>query len=126
METLTVRQVTPDQAAAAMRAAGLRVAMPWDTPEAIAARGECFEMRTAAGACAVVAHREDGVLWIDAAAAHGPASGMTAAGLALAEETARLQGCGQVSFQTVRPGLVRQAKRHGYVVAGYIMKKAMQ
>lgn len=120
------QEVSQETAAAAMRAAGLRAAMPWDTPEAIAARGQAFLLPTDTGPLVFVTHGAAGVLYIDAAAAPQGGQGMTAQGLQLAEEVARGGGFGEVAFQTVRRGLVRQAEKHGYVVAGYIMKKAIQ
>lgn len=53
------------------------------------------------------------------------AEDLTAIGLALIEECARQAGARQVKFQTARRGLVRKAEKAGYMVAGWILKKAV-
>jgi hypothetical protein len=124
METLAVRQVTPEQAAAAMRAAGLRAPVDCDTAEAIAAHGECFELEAEDGGGVFVVRRKGDVLWIDGAAATRPGN-VTETGLALFMEIARQCGANEIAFETARPGLVRKSKKAGYRVAGFIMKKAV-
>jgi len=127
MESLAqVAQVTAADAGATMRAAGLRAPLACDTPEDIAEHGECFELRTADGGAGVfVLRRQAGVLWVDGAGARAPGSRLTAAGLALFVEVARQTGCREVAFETTRRGLVRESQKHGYEVAGYIMRKAV-
>lgn len=123
MADVEVRQVTHADAAATMRAAGLRAPVDCHTPEGIAAHGECFELRTGTGSAVFVLRREAGVLWVDGAGARAHGSGLTAAGLALFEQIAIQCGCTQIAFETNRPGLVRAAGRAGYTVAGWTMKR---
>lgn len=105
----------------AMARAGLRAPLPCDTPEQIAAGGECFTMATDAGQLAFVLRRDGPVLWIDGAAAIA-GDGHTGTGLQLAHEIARQAGCTHLAFETNRPGLVRQSKAHGFEVAGFILQ----
>lgn len=58
----------------------------------------------------------DGIAWINAATGQG--QGMTEIGLHVIEHQARAVGCRVVGFATVRPGLVRRARRCGYVIDG--------
>ncbi len=120
--------VAREQAARAFAAcAGLdpeRIA----TPESAAASGECFKLDTDTGGLFVALSFADRIGWIHAAA--GTGCGMTAAGLAAIERKALAEGCQVVGFQTVRRGLVRRAKKHGYritrqVGAGFVLEKAL-
>lgn len=122
MET---RQLAPEQAAAAMRAAGLRAPLPCDTPEGIAANGQCFELRTERGACVFVLRVKAGVLWIDGAAIT-EGRGVMDDGFALAAQIARQAGCKKVAFETSRVGLVRKARAHGGRVVGVVMELDIQ
>ncbi len=117
-------QVKPAQAwatGAALRQAGPNAPLPCDTPEQIAANGECFELQTETGRCAFVLRREGDVLWIDGAGALA-GDGFTRRGLELAKEIARQCGCSHVAFETNRRGLVRMSAGQGFEVAGYLMK----
>lgn len=124
MEAVQVQEVTAADAAATMRAAGLAAPLPCDTPEQIAAFGQCFELRTPTGAAVFVARIKGGVLWIDGAGSRG-GSGLTEVGLALFDRLAKQAGCTHVAFETRRVGLVKKSKSAGYRVAGFIMKKAV-
>ncbi len=98
------------------------------TPESAAAAGECFELQTDTGRLVVSVSFTNGVGWVNGAA--GTGDGMTAAGLQAIERQAISRGCSQVGFQTVRRGLVRRAKKHGYritsqVGAGFVLLKAL-
>jgi hypothetical protein len=98
------------------------------TPESAAASGECFRLDTDTGSLMFALSFEDRVGWIHAAA--GTGCGMTAAGLEAIERKARAEGCRLVGFQTLRRGLVRRARKHGYritrqVGAGFILEKAL-
>lgn len=104
-----------------MRAAGLRAPLACDTPEGIAAHGECFELRTETGAGVFVLRRKGDVLFIDGAAAM-EGGGLTAPGLALVAQVARQTGCRAVAFETGRRGLVRLAKKQGARVVGVVME----
>lgn len=98
------------------------------TPADLVRFGEPFELQTDDGEGVFVAriHRGDGpsVLWIDGAAGTSKA-GLVDTGLALFEEMARQSGCAAVAFETVRAGLVKLAQQRGYLVAGFILKKAV-
>lgn len=121
-------QVTPadtEQTAVALRAAGLRAPLPCDTPEQIAAHGDCFKLTTDQGTCAFVLRRKGSVLWIDGAGAI-EGQGFTGPGLDLCLEIARQSGCTELAFETARPGLVRASQAKGFEVAGYIMKAKVQ
>lgn len=126
MAHVEVKEVTAADAAATMRAAGLRAPLPCDTPEDIAAFGQCFQLRTGSGVGVFVLRKQAGVMWVDGAAARVRGSGLTEDGLALFDHVARQAGCTEIAFETNRRGLVRKAQQAGYVVAGYIMKKAVQ
>jgi hypothetical protein len=126
MATVEVKEVTPADAAATMRAAGLRAPLPCDTPEDIAAYGQCFQLRTGSGVGVFVLRKQAGVMWIDGAAARVRGTGLTEDGLALFDHIARAAGCTEIAFETNRRGLVRKSQQAGYAVAGYIMKKAVQ
>lgn len=108
-----------------MHAAGLNAPVDCDTLDAIAAHGQCFAIDTGRGACAAVLRIKGGVLWLDAAAATQPGQGVTADGLTLAEAIARKAGCTQIAMETNRRGLVRETKKAGYEIAGYILKKRL-
>ncbi len=117
-------QVTPADpwaTGAAMRQAGLEAPLPCDTPEQIAANGECFELQTESGRCAFVLRRRGEVLWIDGAGAL-TGQGFTQRGLELCKEIARQAGCSMLAFETNRRGLVRMSARQGFEVAGFVMK----
>jgi hypothetical protein len=109
-----------------MHAAGLRPPVDCDTLDNIAAYGQCFALDTGRGACAFVLRKKGDVLWIDAAAATRPGAGVTEDGMQLAEAIARQTGCTQIAMETNRRGLLRKTQKNGYVVAGYILKKALK
>ena len=96
------------------------------TPQEIAgmaASGQCFAA-TAPGSQAVyVMHVQNGVAWVSATKGAGP---LDWGNLLLPVIEAQAKGCAAVAFQTARPGLVRKAKRQGYAVTGWILKKAIQ
>lgn len=125
MEAVEVQEVSAADAAATMRAAGLRAPLPCDTPEDIAAHGRCFQLRAGDQLGVFVLRKRRGVLFVDGAGARAHGSGLTSAGLALFDHIARQAGCTEIAFETNRRGLVRLAEGQGYQVAGYIMKKAV-
>lgn len=120
-KTIQVAPADADKTAAALRAAGLRAPLDCDTPEQIAAHGDCFKLTTDQGTCAFVLRRKGSVLWIDGAGAI-EGQGFTGPGLELCMEIARQCGCSELAFETSRPGLVRASEAKGFQVAGYIMK----
>ncbi|MDR7095534.1 hypothetical protein [Hydrogenophaga laconesensis] len=95
------------------------------TPESLTAAGVPFELKTATGGGVFVLERQGHVLWITAAAGKAT-DDLTELGFQLVEETARQCGCTEVGFQTSRRGLVHKSERHGYEVAGWIMRKALR
>ncbi len=82
------------------------------------AAGDCFELSDESGAAVVVVTVRNGIHWIDAA---GGGGGRDLAGAI--DATLAAAGARVIGFQTARPGLVRRAKRQGYRVAGYIMRR---
>lgn len=124
MANVQVEEVTREDAARVMRAAGLRVALDLETPEDLAANGACFTLRTERGEGVFVLSRAGDVLWVDGAGAVS-GQGLTEDGFQAFERIARGQGCNAIGFQTTRPGLVRRAERAGFRVAGFIMEKAV-
>lgn len=124
-QVLTIKAIPPADAARAL--AGLEKMDPRGRTTAadlvdLAKRGACFALSGAADAVYVVNVR-NGVAWIDALKGSG-----TPDLVAVVSELIELQahGCRAVAFQTARPGLVRKAARHGYRVAGWIMRKELQ
>lgn len=124
MEALRLTTITPVLAAQLLR--GMASADPsgMTAEEGIpgmARRGECLLATDAEGDQAVVVLAQaNGVVWVNAARAVG-GQGWCAPLLEAIER--RAEGARAVAFQTARPGLARQAQKHGYTVAGYILKK---
>lgn len=85
---------------------------------AAAWRGECYQLRTGTGVLTYSASPDGPVYWIHAAA--GTGNDMTRRGLAAIEYQARQFGCSLVGFQTMRRGLIRQAKALGYLVTDQV------
>jgi len=91
--------------------------------QAMAKAGQCFAA-TAPGAQAVyIVKVSNGIAWIDACKGFGPVDWSLTL---LPVIEAQAKGCAAVGFQTKRRGLVKQAKKQGYTVAGYIMRKSLQ
>lgn len=88
------------------------------TAEAIAKAGPTFRIQAQAGELVFTVSARDGTCWVHAA--RGTGRGMTEVGLRVIEELAREAGCHAVGFQTLRRGLLRQAQRLGYRIAGHI------
>lgn len=94
------------------------------TPESLARNGHSFALQTPGGTLIFTVKTLGACLWIEAGTGRG-ADDMTAYGAALIEGMAKGAGLASVGFQTARPGLVRKAKKQGYTVAGWILKKAV-
>lgn len=88
------------------------------TPDSLAASGPSFAVQTDSGQTVFTLGAIGGDCWIHAAAGSG--YGMTAPTFAVIEQIAARAGCVSVSFQTMRRGLVRRARRLGYQIAGQI------
>lgn len=86
-------------------------------------RGLCFAATAPDSQAVYVLKVENGTAWVSACKGFGPVEWSNTL-LPIIE--AQAQGCAAVAFQTKRRGLVRQAQKQGYTVAGYIMKKAIQ
>lgn len=96
------------------------------TAQSMAYAGQCLRVAAPAGELVLSIGHERGALWVYGAAGKG--QGMTATGLQALEYIARAAGLGAVAFQTMRRGLIRQAKAKGYEIAGavgagYILQK---
>lgn len=63
-------------------------------------------------------------LWIQAAGGKGEQD-LTALGLDAIEQRAAVGRFASVGFQTRRVGLVKKALKHGYIIDGYILRKAI-
>lgn len=129
METdqkICLSRLEPQLAAALL--AGLHRADPAGTStpadvERIAREGMSFAATADNAQAVYTIHVKNGVAWIDACKGNGP---VPWSDVLFAVIEAQSKGCAAVGFQTARPGLVRQAKRHGYEVTGWILKKALQ
>lgn len=114
MAACQVLEVSRARAMAAIVAARIPVGVP-TSAHWLTEGGACMELRTDDGSMVFVVRREGDALWVDAAAATSGARNL-AAGLPLADEIARQLGCRRVAFDTLRPGLVRRARRAGYCI----------
>lgn len=85
--------------------------------------GQCFVATTDNAQAVYVVRVANGVAWVSACKGAGPVDWSA---LLLPTIEAQAKGCAAVGFQTARPGLVRKAKRQGYEVAGWIMRKRLQ
>lgn len=126
METLHLSRLEP------ALAAGLLAGMAGFDPagrttqkniEAMTTSGQCFAATADKSQAVYVLHVDNGVAWVSACKGSGPAQW---ARLLLPVIEVQAKGCNAVSFQTKRRGLVREAQRQGYQIAGYIMKKDLQ
>ena len=121
--TVRVRMLNPRTAAE--RLAGLAELDPRGlTTEAdilpMCEAGLCVEVADDSGAAVVVVRLGNpaGIAWIDAAGGGGGRDLCQAIDDAVSELPINA-----VAFQTARPGLVRRAKRNGYRVTGYILRR---
>lgn len=80
--------------------------------------GQCFALTGPNGSVAVSIDFGGGVAWVVGAAGGG--GGMASDTLEAIEQMSRRAGCHTVGFQTPRRGLVRVAKRRGYIQTGTI------
>lgn len=111
-QTLTLRRITPQEAAQAFAACAGLDPEGQATPDSAAQAGECFALKGQAGEVAFSVNFCGGVAWIVAAAGGGQA--MAAPTLERIERLARANHCFSVAFQTMRAGLRRVALRCGY------------
>lgn len=91
--------------------------------KAMTRAGQCFAATAADSQAVYIVKVKNGVAWIDACKGFGA---LNWSALLLPIIEAQAKGCASVAFQTARPGLVRQAKKQGYTVTGWILKKSIQ
>lgn len=118
---MQLRTISPDEAAKALQGLDGMDPRGLMQPQDIAAmcsNGQCVEIEHEGGKAVMVLTSRNGVLWVNAAAGAGPVCLTSAMDQALQASGAR-----SIAFQTARPGLVRKAKRLGYRVTGYIMRR---
>jgi len=124
MEKIQVSKVSQVEAAGLMAAAGLNSADGIATPATIAAAGECFKLSDGTSEGVFVLERHGARMWISGAGAVASA-GLANIGLPVIEAIARQSRCERVGFQTLRPGLVKLAKKQGYRIKGFILEKEL-
>lgn len=121
MGTLAVQEVTTAAAGQALARAGVVDPRGVNTPEAIAAGGQCLRLVTDHGECVMVVRVDAGTFWVDGAASD-ESKGLAPLLGQLAIEAAKRAGCRRVAFETARPGLVRLARRRGWKFAAFVME----
>jgi hypothetical protein len=126
VETLQVSRIAPGLAASLLQ--GLERLDPRGTtaPEDLhhlTTSGQCFAAAADTGQAVYVVKVSNGVAWVSACKGGGPVKWREVL-LPIIEQQAA--GCDAVAFQTARRGLVKAAKRQGYEVTGWIMKKKLQ
>lgn len=90
--------------------------------EAMARKGQCFEI-AGANACVVyVLTVRNGSVWVDAVKGIGDVD-LTA--VLDGVITAQASGMQAIALQTARRGLVKKLQHHGYRVTGWVMRKEL-
>lgn len=125
---MILEPVSAEDAAQAFQAAGCTDPEGKATPQSMAHAGRCLRVKAPAGELVLSIGPEGDALWVYGAAGKG--AGMTYTGLQALEYIARAAGLRAVAFQTMRRGLIRQAKAKGYEIAGavgagFILQKAI-
>lgn len=93
--------------------------------EALMRQGQCWKISEQGVVTGALVTRADGrELWILAAAGRSDAD-LTEIMVRHLEQTAAGR-FDSIGFQTKRRGLVRKTQKHGFEVAGYIMRKKLQ
>lgn len=124
VEKVEVVRLSPSDAAQAVAGVEKRDPRGITTPADMshcAERGHCFELRTTHSKCTYILVIENGQAWIQAAKSEGDFAFVDVMA-GIVEEQVR-DVCHSIAFQTSRPGFVRKAKKHGYTVAGWILRK---
>lgn len=124
MAALKIKTLTPDQA----RKAYAQLRGPDGSDAAsVASNGQSFAIELQdGGALTFTVKAQNAVLWIGGAVGQaGQGADLTSQGLEFIESIARTAQCDYTAFATARPGLVRKAKRNGYQVAGFILRKKL-
>lgn len=120
---VSAQKISRDQAAAHLCAFNLVDPEGSASVAGVCAAGECFALDFESGRLVYVVELIGPALWITAAAGRTQAAAL--ATLQYIETQARAIGARLVKFQTVRRGLVRLARRAGYVQTGFVLSKAL-
>lgn len=129
-KTLTVTQITPELAATLL--AGCECLDPSGRTTAdklltMCQRGTCWAASDETGAASAVwvmqTDEHTGTAWVSACRGTGA---VPWAPILLNAIEAQAEGLNRMAFQTARPGLVKTAERHGWQVAGWIMRKDLK
>lgn len=91
--------------------------------ERMTREGMCFAASTDTAQAVYVVKIKNGTAWIDACKGTGLVNWSH---VLFAVIEAQAKGCAAVGFQTSRAGLVRQAKKQGYAVTGWTLRKTLQ
>lgn len=123
METLQVARIQPHHAAPLL--AGLERLDPrgpdmQSSVQAIAESGACFTVDGQQGSAVYVLSIRGGTAWVQAAKGSGVVDWMQILPELIA---AQCPDCHSIGFQTGRPGLVKKAKKQGFEVTGWILRK---
>lgn len=89
----------------------------------LASGGMCFEVVGGESRAVYVLKIGGGVAWVNAAKGAGKLDLCDLLSLVVEAQAAELDA---VAFQTSRPGLVRKAKKLGYEVTGWVLKKRIK
>lgn len=117
-----IRPVSREQAAASLKRVAALDPFGLETGQTLAEAGRCYELDTSDGGTTVIVLKVKGRhLYVQAAEGNGTSGVME--GMQMVEAIAQASGLQGMAFQTSRPGLIRQAKKAGYKVAGVILKK---
>lgn len=123
---IRVNRINPEQAVQAL--AGVERLDPSgrmtsDDLLPLASGGMCFEVVGGESRAVYVLKIGGGVAWVNAAKGAGKLDLCDLLSLVVEAQAAELDA---VAFQTSRPGLVRKAKKLGYEVTGWVLKKRIK
>ncbi len=122
---IALSRLTPDYAAELL--VGCETLDPTGLTEArdlpaLTHTGQCFSASSGDSQAVYVLRLKNGVAWIEACKGAGL---VPWSDLLFPVIEAQAKGCHAVAFQTKSRGLVRRAKRQGYTVTGWILKKEL-
>lgn len=129
MEKLQVSRLTPEAAAHAL------IGLEKHDPRGIstqqdlqrwASEGQCFAVGTSQAQAVYIVNEQAGQIWVQAAKAEGTKAPNFVHVLTEVIKAQAQGRCHSIGFQTARPGLVRKARREGFEVVGWIMKKGIE
>lgn len=124
-KALTVREIAPEGAAIAL--AGLEHLDPRGMTaagdvQAMTRKGRCFALSTDDGGAVYVLTVRNGVCWVDAVKGAGDVDMVQLLDTVITAQSAGLRA---IACQTKRRGLVKKLERHGWHVAGWVMRKEL-